>query len=113
VHVVFDSAMRDWIVTICQICHKDVNWLFVRTGDSRDRWSSSQPPPAEWLALSSLPHVCFGPIVRIVHGINCRSTAERRSAIRYFTQSTWVAKRIRTLPAERSELQSEGRCWLL
>src|ERR1700738_2842196 len=60
--------------------------------------------PAEWLALSNLSHVCFGPIVRIVHGINCRSTPELRSAVRYFTLSTWAAKRIRKLAAEKKRV---------
>ena len=50
--------------------------------------------PAEWLALSNLSHNHFGPIDRIVHGINCRWTAELCSAVRYFTQSNWAAKRM-------------------
>jgi hypothetical protein len=51
--------------------------------------------------LSNLSHVRFGPICRIVHGINGRSTAELHAAVRHFTQSKWAAKRIRKLPAEK------------
>jgi hypothetical protein len=55
-----------------------------------------------------LAHVCFGPVVRIVHGITCRSTAELRSAVRYFTQSKWAAKRIRRLTTEKKGVGREA-----